>query len=317
MNEDNTNNNSNIPNASENDFGKELIVSESFGNIPKESSESFGSFPNHSENNFGNVPKLSERTEHHTLTVREVAKLFDEANVPRTERSIINWCNPNRQGMPRLDCYFDPNDRKYFITPQSVHRVISEEVNRARSNGKLPNVSETHQNISEAFGNVPKESSETFGSFRKPSETSFGNVPKEPDIPKEIPHEKPRVENIDSEKDRRLKELEQENLDLKIMNKGKDYFVEELKNDRERFAKEREHLIDQLVTSTRQIGVLETKLLQLEAPRHTGGRERTTNEHTRDSYRFEEEGSQTHPLRHEPERVFDVTESYRDQKDNG
>jgi hypothetical protein len=45
------------------------------------------------------------RSEHHTLTVKEVSRLFSDAGVPRIERSIVNWCQPNRQGFARL-CLF-------------------------------------------------------------------------------------------------------------------------------------------------------------------------------------------------------------------
>src|SRR5207244_6946255 len=98
--------------------------------------EGFGTVPNPSAN-FGNIPQGSEsfrtirngaeRTEHHTMTVREVARLFEQAGVPRTERSIINWCQPNRHGIARLDAFFDTNERKYFITSQSVTLAIQEE----------------------------------------------------------------------------------------------------------------------------------------------------------------------------------------------
>jgi len=50
----------------------------------------------------------------------------------RTERSVINWCQPNRQGIMRLDSYYDPNERKYYITPLSVEAVIQDEVQRAK-----------------------------------------------------------------------------------------------------------------------------------------------------------------------------------------
>jgi len=33
----------------------------------------------------------------------------------------------NRQGIAKLDSYFDPNERKYFVTPQSVTLAIKEE----------------------------------------------------------------------------------------------------------------------------------------------------------------------------------------------
>lgn len=54
--------------------------------------------------------------------------MFEAAGVARTERSVINWCQPNWQGIPRCDSYRDPNERKYQITPQSVEAVIQEEI---------------------------------------------------------------------------------------------------------------------------------------------------------------------------------------------
>lgn len=69
------------------------------------------------------------------------------------------------------------------------------------------------------------------------------------------------------EREKYAKELELENRDLKINNRAKDLFIEQLQKDREHFVQEREHLIDRLVEGTKQIGVLETKLMQLEAPR--------------------------------------------------
>jgi hypothetical protein len=83
--------------------------------------------PNAAEE-FGKVPQVAERKENHTLTVRETARMFESAGVARTERSVINWCQPNRQGITRLDCYYDPNERKYNITPQSVDAAIQEEI---------------------------------------------------------------------------------------------------------------------------------------------------------------------------------------------
>ena len=45
----------------------------------------------------------------------------------------------------RLDCYFDPNERKYCITPQSVELAIAEEKAKADKT-----------TVSETFGSVRK-----------------------------------------------------------------------------------------------------------------------------------------------------------------
>ena len=107
------------------DFGSLPNASESFRIVPN-ASEAFRTVPHDSEGR-GNVQNISERKENHTLTVREAARLFESAGVARTERSIVNWCQLNAQGVARLDAYFDPNERKYFITPQSVELAIQEE----------------------------------------------------------------------------------------------------------------------------------------------------------------------------------------------
>ena len=140
--------------------------SEPIGSVPQDS-EVVGSIPSNTEH-FRNVQKASERKESHTLTVREVARMFEASGVARTERSIINWCQPNKQGVPRLDSYFDPNERRYFISLQSVELAIKEEQAKATKtsepvgsipkgaemrrddslmNGEVQNIRELHQEI--------------------------------------------------------------------------------------------------------------------------------------------------------------------------
>jgi len=146
--------------------------------------------------------------------------MFEAAGVARTERSVINWCQPNRQGITRLDSYYDPNERKYYITPQSVEAVIQEEIQRAKKSNELP--------VSESFRNSVEP----------------------------VKH----PENLSTADDKRLKELEREIFDLKIANRGKDYLIDELIKERNRF-------FDQLLDANRTVGQLETKLNQLDKPK--------------------------------------------------
>jgi hypothetical protein len=185
--------------------------------VPQASAE-FRTVPNDADE-FGTVPQNAERKENHTLTVRETARVFEAAGVARTERSIINWCQPNRQGIARLDSYFDPNERKYYITPQSVEAVIQEEVQRASKNADAT--------ISEAFGSAVQH-------VKHPGNTSV----------------------VD---ERKLQDLERQIMDLKIANRGKDFLIGELN-------KERKSFFDQLLTTSRTVGQLETKLNQLDGP---------------------------------------------------
>src|SRR5438874_1986906 len=104
-----------------------------FGSVPQ-GAEGFGNLPQNAES-FRIIPKGAERTDQHTLTVREVTRLFEQAGIQRTERSIINWCQPNHQGVARLGAFFDTNERKYFITPHSVTAAIREEQAKAGASG--------------------------------------------------------------------------------------------------------------------------------------------------------------------------------------
>ena len=165
-------------------------VSAGFRKIPKDAEE------------FGTIPQASERQENHTLTVRETARRFEAAGVARTERSIINWCQPNRQGIARLDSYYDPNERKYYITPQSVETAIQEEIQRAKqSTGVL--------------------ASEAIGNHAEPVKHS------------------PATATAKVMEEKKLQELEREIMDLKIANRGKDYLIDQLKGERTGFFEKR------------------------------------------------------------------------------
>lgn len=162
-------------------------ISETSPDVPQISAD-FRKIPKDAEN-FGKVPQAAERRENHTLTVRETARRFETAAVARTERSIINWCQPNRQGIARLDSYYDPNERKYYITSQSVETAIQEEIQRGKK------TSET-------------SASESFGSHVKPVKHPQATV---------------TTETVDEKK---LQELNREIMDLKIANRGKDYLID-------------------------------------------------------------------------------------------
>ena len=148
--------------------------------------------------------------------------MFEMAGVARTERSIINWCQPNRQGIARLDSYFDPNERKYYITPQSVEAVIQEEIQRAQKSTGAPG--------SESFG------------------TSVETVKHSSD-----------AVTTNAVHGRKVLELEREIRDLKITNRAKDMFIEQLKDERVSF-------FEKLLSANRTMGQLETKLRQSDGP---------------------------------------------------
>ena len=63
--------------------------------------------------------------------------------------------------------------------------------------------------------------------------------------------------------ERKVQELERDILDLKIANRGKDYLIDQLKDERAGF-------FEKLLTANRTVGQLETKLQQLDAPKFDG-----------------------------------------------
>src|SRR3954467_8666156 len=106
--------------------------SDDVGNIPNEASEDVKIFPNVSEVNFVPIRKPSERKPSHTLNVREVARIFEDHELPISEHTVTNWCKQNSQGICRLDGFYDDAERRWYITPESVDLAIKEERTRLR-----------------------------------------------------------------------------------------------------------------------------------------------------------------------------------------
>lgn len=171
---------------------------EDFGNIPN-ISQSFGTVPQSSET-FRIIRKTSERTEKHTLTVREVARIFEQAGVPRTERSIINWCHQNRQGVARLDAFFDENEGRYYVTPESVNRAIEEE--RAKQSAGVG---------TGTGASAPRPESQMQSERASQSATEDGS---------------------------RSRELERQNRDLEIATRAKDFYIERLEKERGQYVQQ-------------------------------------------------------------------------------
>jgi len=204
-------------------FGTVPNDAAAFGKVPQ-NAESFGSVRNSAED-FRTVPPPAESRDKYTLSVREVSRMFEVAGVARSERSIVNWCQRNDLRPGKLDAYFDPNERKYFITPESVELAIGEEKAKAAKHGP----------DAEGFRMIPKTGEKSRVDALPEAPTDGG----------------------------RVKALEVEVIDLKIMNRGKDYFIEQLKQERDSFAEERKEYVEQLMSFNHRVGKLESQLLQL------------------------------------------------------
>jgi hypothetical protein len=234
MSDDHTNHQSHAGNSSSEAFGTVRNDSEPFGSI-RNGSEQVGSIRNLSEE--------LERVEKYTLTVREVARMFEETGVSRTERSIVKWCTPNPHGVPKLMCQFEPNERRWLITEESVRIAIAEEIGKQRDlqarNPQAPEQPGTSEDHDERPREVMREERTHEGASER---TTFED------------------EVTTAAKDKKIRELEFQLRDEQIVSRAKDIVLE-------RMEKERKDLLDQVVKWSHQVGVLETKLLQIEAPK--------------------------------------------------
>jgi hypothetical protein len=227
--------------------------SEPFGTV-RNDSEVFRIIPNTSEE-VGTVPTSSEeleRVEKYSLTVREVTRMFEEAGVPRTERSIVKWCVPNPHGMPRLMSRYDTNERRWFITEDSVRIAIAEEIAKQRE-------------IEARNAQAPEHVTPGEGNTEQPQEEDREERTAERTYKRSAPEE----EISAAEKDKIISELEHQLRSEQIASRAKDLFMEKME-------KERVHLLDQVTTMSYKVGVLETRLLQLEAPRQMHNEEKSS-----------------------------------------
>ena len=170
----------------------------------------------------------------YTLDVDQASALFSDAGVPRSPRTIDRYCKSGHLVCMKIDT---ERNEKYLITRESVTERIKE-LQQVIPSGHV----ETQRDMSRHVGTQPDMSR----------------------------HDAPLDQITDEEKtklEERIKELERENIDLKITNRGKDYFVEELKKEREYFEVVRREMTQQLIAQSERVGELQVQLHQIEAPR--------------------------------------------------
>ncbi len=206
------------------------------------------------------VLDTKEKTEHHTLTARDVVKIFEDRNCPRHERSIVRWCRPNKKGIFRLDCYFDDSVGKYYITPQSVQRTLKEEL------VKISVPTNSHQDASDKFEFRQAQKSDTVRQGQTVEQDTDRQRPTESEETSHTAIDNASRHEIPNEHNNRIKDLEKELIEEKILHRAKDIFIDQLKThiDEERmfFEKRQDLLIEKLSDSREKIGQLETRLLQ-------------------------------------------------------
>jgi hypothetical protein len=176
------------------------------------------------------MPRHPDQAAQFSLSVDAAAALFVQAHVARSPRTISRYCENGYLECTKIDT---ETYQKYLISPASVERRIQE----LQSIAVASHVST--QPVMARHDAPRHDTSSHDEQFDEPRQASGETI---------------------STQEKRIKELEAENIDLKITNKGKDYFISELKE-------QNAALVDRVTKFSRYVGILKTKLLQLEAPK--------------------------------------------------
>lgn len=166
------------------------------------------------------------------LTTKDAVKMFEAAGLPRNQRSIERYCNDEK-----LDCFFESDEARYYITPGSVERLVAQ----------LKEIRSRHDAIPDV-GPAP-----TMSDTGRQAPTPAAQPAESPDVLAKI------------------KELEDKLFHLEVDKRAKEQVVtmlrDQIKEDRNEYHKQINAITTQLVSQSHQIGTLETKLMQIEAPK--------------------------------------------------
>lgn len=236
----------------------------------------------HSET-YRTAPVCSESHEGFSITVREAARIFEQAGVPRTERAITNWCNKNARGITRLTCCYSVRERKYYLSPQSIEDVITQERKKTQfveyKEGIL--MSTDAEDLSEQVRNVRSAESERELEAVRHQDLSDGIPRGHGTEPKNGARETWRgeqqhkydgeAETLPKDESDPFRELQIANFDLRVQLEAQKYLVRQynelVSGEREQQEREKLELVDRLTDARYRIGSLEEKLLRLDAPK--------------------------------------------------
>ena len=162
-------------------------------------------------------PKFKKRTADHNTTVRTAAKSLEASGHPITERTIINWCYPAKHGSAKLDCAWDENLGKYFITQASLEKAIAD-MPTAQPSEQPPILQKDPQSDSESDAELPKRKEQSSEEVQKGSESEDTVSVEEADQPP------PSGNNSNAE----LRELRRLTFEQEHTIRGKDIVIDQL-----------------------------------------------------------------------------------------
>lgn len=204
-------------------------------------------------------PQMMNKTDAHSITIRSAVRIFEDAKISRSPRTIANWCKPNTESVNRLDCWQDPKDHAYYITQQSIEHVIEEETAKGRVSD-LPQSIRLHA----------EEMRQSTASQRRPASQ----------VPRDAEMESDQVPQSHDDRNE-LRELRRKTVEHEYTIKGKDIVIEQMQKAWDKLA-ERLEKQSELVGGLR---LENQQLKQIEAPRQSGqGTEAQAGEDSADNH---------------------------------
>lgn len=168
----------------------------------------------------------------YSLTVEEAAGLFATAGVPRSLRTLRRFC---QQGELTCVSVQTEHGQQYLLDRVSVDRKIKE----------IQQVLETTRRTQAGYVRTQPAMTGHIAGQGQPRPDATG----EPETARETPEQKKKIET-----------LEREVIELRIDKAARDRIIQQLTEDRKEF-------LNVVMEQSRQIGTLETNLLQLQAPK--------------------------------------------------
>jgi hypothetical protein len=201
----------------------------------------------------------SVRREEHHLTTREALRLFEEAGLPRNQRSIERYCADGK-----LDAFFDPDEQRYYISRASAERLI----------GQLLEIRARHEPVN-VVGPARSDGI-------RPAPTGSRQ---EPDV-RQSETEHPRIQELENEVvtlKTEIKKLEEQHFTVSYEKRASEQMVtmlrEQLKEDRKEFFQQMDKLMKEVGETRQLVGQLETRLKQIAPPKtHTASATRSITE---------------------------------------
>src|SRR3712207_4571983 len=166
----------------------------------------------------GQRPTVSAtRSDQHTMTTTEVVKLFEESGLPREKRSIERYCEAGK-----LDCFKDPDEMRYYVTHASAEKLIGH-LKELKERHPQPTASATPPPAATAAHNVRQSPTMS----HDPGDVKHGTPEKQSEKQATGEYDEQLVKENAAMK-ARLKELESENLLLKVGKLAAEKFATEL-----------------------------------------------------------------------------------------